>query len=210
MECRPALERWKLEQALLSALTLPRIAHETDDVFIGRAREDSKQQAIKAAATGTRIHTAIQRSYEGETVEPAAMVYVDCVRAYLLKTFGDLEWQAERTFAHELGYGGKADLKASGVILDVKCKDFGEEDLVSGKLAWPEQCMQLVAYSHGFEMSYPEHINLFVSTREPGLIHAHSWTVEECEEGWEAFLCLLKLWQIRRGYASSFVREKAA
>jgi hypothetical protein len=206
MEHRPQLERWKIEQAILAAVTLPRKPRETDDEFVVRALEDSKKQARKAADTGTRIHTAIQHFYEGETVEPAAAVYVEAVDVYLRKSFGDIKWQAESTFAHELGYGGKCDLRSDRVIIDFKCKDFTDTE----KLAWPEQCMQLVSYGRGFGMLFPEHVNIFVSTREPGLIYGHYWTQRECEDGWEAFQCLLRLWQIRRGYMSAFKREMAA
>jgi hypothetical protein len=206
MEHKPQLEKWKIDQALMAAVTLPRYPHETDDAFIVRAKEDSKQQARKAADRGTRIHTAIQRSFEGEAVEPACMVYVDAVKDYLRKSFGECEWQAEGTFAHELGYGGKCDLRSERIIIDFKCKDFTETE----KLAWPEQCMQLVSYGRGFGMLFPEHVNLFVSTREPGLVHGHYWTQRECEDGWDAFQCLLRLWQIRRGYMSAFTREKVA
>jgi hypothetical protein len=34
----------------------------------------------------------------------------------LLKEFGDLQWTAERAFAHEAGFGGKVDLFAPGVV----------------------------------------------------------------------------------------------
>src|SRR5690606_19485277 len=45
MEHKPALERWKIEQALMAALTLPRQPNEPDDAFLERAREDSQEQA---------------------------------------------------------------------------------------------------------------------------------------------------------------------
>src|SRR6185437_12337702 len=49
MEHKPQLERWKIDQALMAAITLPRLPDESDDAFISRAREDSGEQARKAA-----------------------------------------------------------------------------------------------------------------------------------------------------------------
>src|SRR6185312_7564024 len=56
MEHKPMLVNWQIEQALMAALTLPRLPDESDDAFIDRAREDSKMQARKAADRGTAIH----------------------------------------------------------------------------------------------------------------------------------------------------------
>lgn len=56
---KPALINWMIDQALMAALTLPRNEGESLDDFIGRAKEDSKQQAINAAARGTEIHNAL-------------------------------------------------------------------------------------------------------------------------------------------------------
>src|SRR5690348_3246640 len=59
MEYKPALERWKIEQALMAALTLPRLDGEDDGAFLTRAREDAQEQSRKAADRGTAIHAAI-------------------------------------------------------------------------------------------------------------------------------------------------------
>lgn len=209
MEYKPMLERWKIEQALMAALTLPRLPDETDDAFIARAREDSQEQARRAAERGTRIHAAIQGFYEGLAVETEFQPYVDAVRAYLAQRFGEVGWKAEDSFAHELGFGGKADLRNDSVIIDFKCKDFGE-DKEGLALAFPEHCMQLTAYAQGFGTIQADHVNIFVSTRIPGLIRVREWDPGERSTAWEAFKCLLRLWQLRKNYVSSFSREKAA
>jgi len=212
MEHKPQLERWKIDQALMAAITLPRLPNESDDSFISRAREDSGEQARRAADRGTLIHAAIQGFFEGTPAALEMLPYVAPVRKWVRERFGHDGWVAERSFAHPLGYGGKSDLTNQThieVVIDFKCKDFDETRTVK-ELAWPEQCMQLAAYAHGFGMIQPNCVNIFVSTRKPGLIQVREWDNSEIAESWEAFQCLLRLWQIRRNYNSAFRRVEAA
>lgn len=211
MEYKPALERWKIEQALMSAITLPRSPDEDDGAFLARAREDSQEQARRAAELGTGIHTVIQGYFEGQECDHESLCFVEPVVAWLKQRYGLGHWQAEQSFAHPLGYGGKCDLQSLQVpaIIDFKCKDFGPEKSADD-LAWPEHAMQLVAYAHGFDVPKAECLNIFVSTRVPGLIRVREWDAEECGPAWEAFQCLLKLWQIRRKYYCGFTMEQAA
>ena len=43
---KPGLENWKIDQALLSALTLPRQEGESLDDFMRRAKQDAKEQGV--------------------------------------------------------------------------------------------------------------------------------------------------------------------
>jgi len=201
MEAKPMLEAWKISQALMSALTLPRLPGESDDAFIERARTDSKEQARKAAERGTQLHAAIQGSFDGAPTAAEDIPYVEGVRAWIGQRYGLAGWTAECSFAHPHGYGGKSDLHhlKIPVVLDIKCKDFGE-DKRAKDLAWPEHCMQLAAYREGHGIPKADCANVFVSTRVPGLVVVREWDDEELADGWAAFQCLLKLWQIRKDY----------
>jgi hypothetical protein len=211
MEAKPQLERWKVEQALMAALTLPRKEGETDSDFMTRAREDSWEQARKAAERGTWIHAAIQGYFEGKPVPVQDLPFVLPVRDWLYGNFGTEYWVAERSFAHPLGYGGKIDLSNAvyRATIDLKCKDFSA-DKTEDDLAWPEMCMQLTSYSHGISVADATKINIFVSTSVPGLIRTKVWTLDEERTAWEAFKCLLRLWQLRKNYDSSFATEQVA
>ena len=55
------LEKYKINQAILCALTLPRIQGETEDDFIERVKIDMKQHARQAAILGSVIHKLIER-----------------------------------------------------------------------------------------------------------------------------------------------------
>lgn len=211
LEAKPQLERWKIDQALMAALTLPRKDGETDSDFMARAREDSWEQARKAAERGTWIHAALQGYFEDKPVPALDVPFVYPARDWLFEKFGHEHWVSERSFAHQLGYGGKIDISNAvyRVVGDFKCKDFGE-DKEAEDLAWPEMCMQLTAYSHGLGMPDAIKVNLFVSARVPGLIRFKVWTVDEERTAWEAFKCLLRLWQLRKNYDSSFSTEQVA
>ena len=66
---KPALENWKIDQALMAALTLPREENESLDDFMKRAKSDSKEQAIQAAQRGTEIHAIDLYSSNGIVVD---------------------------------------------------------------------------------------------------------------------------------------------
>jgi len=201
---KPGLERWKIEQALHAAITLPRRGGETETEFATRALEDSKEQGRKAAALGTLIHEQIERSFTG-SYDLDFAEYVIPVRNWLREQFGDVQWSAERSFAHPRGYGGKVDLHSHEVpcVIDFKTKDFGDPDDVK---AWDEQGVQLAAYATGLGLKrngekWPERWNLFVSTRTPGLIKPVLWEADSFDRHWTMFCCLLDFWQADKGYA---------
>lgn len=207
MEAKPALTRWKVEQALMSAITLPRQPGETDDSFKRRALEDSEAQAAKARDKGVAIHASIQGYFEGRALseEHEHIPHIEAVTDWIEQRFGAVcEFHSEKSFGHSAGYGGKADiLHPRGIVLDVKCKEFGP-DKTAKEMAYPEHVMQLAAYADGFGFAKPDCANIFVSTLVPGLIQVREWDDDEIEKGREAFQLLLRLWQIRRDYYPAF------
>lgn len=209
MEAKPMLERWKIEQAIMAALTLSRLPNESEDAFMVRVREDSQAQAKKAAARGTEIHALIQGAFENRPYPLECAPFVEPLRKYVSERYGLHDWQAERSFAHYLGYGGKSDLANKQVVIDIKCKEF-DETKSAEQLAYPEHCMQLVAYAQGLDIPRPECLNIFVSTLIPGLIRVRQWEEWEMADGREAFSLLLRLWKIRRQYDGAFKLEEVA
>lgn len=209
----PALERWKTEQVLLSALTLPRIEGETMDALKQRIQEDAQQQAEKAREKGTAIHAAIQGVLEGEPVDESFKPYTQAAYGALLEWSGmpHMAWTAEKSFACQFGFGGKADLYSLVAVADVKTKEFTSADLAAKKqLAWDDHCIQLAAYRNGFGLTKARCANVFVSVNEPGLAVVHEWKEEELERGWRMFLALLQYWQAKNKYNSSWMAERVA
>lgn len=187
----PGLERWKMTQAVLSALTHPGLTGTDEDIAL--ILKDASEQGRKAAERGTAIHAAIQGAYEGKPVDSDMEPFVRAAMGQV----GPGEWTAEKSFAHEMGFGGKVDLAGASRVIDFKTKEFGPEDKVKG---WPEQAMQLAAYRVGLGIPEAPCANVFVSVTHPGLAVTYEWDEEELRKGWDKFRCLLEYWQIDKKY----------
>jgi hypothetical protein len=200
---RPALEAWKVRQAILSALTLPRLPEENLDAFSERAMQDSKEQARRAAAAGTEIHAAIDSAVTHGWFDPVFTYQVSPVLSWLQLQFPGVVWEAERSFACDMGYGGKIDLysRRPPIVIDFKTKFFGADDDVQG---YDDQGIQLAAYAHGIGLGVeetPQRWNLFISTKVPSLIVPWQWDAESYARHLEMFRHLLAYWQADKRYA---------
>lgn len=192
----PGLERWKQNNLLMAALTLPKIEGETLDAYAARCIQDAQEQSKAAMQKGTEIHGAIECAYEGRDYPQEYLVHAEGTIMAMEGYFGTQEWLAERSFASELGFGGKLDLHASEIVIDFKTKEFGEDHKT---LAWEEQSMQLAAYRVGLKMPEARCANIFISTSVPGLVVVHEWTKEDLEKGWKMFNALLQYWYAKTG-----------
>ena len=192
----PGLEAWKLNQMLLAALTLPRIENEPEEEFVQRIVKDSKEHAKMAAERGSAVHSAIESMYSGVMHSEYAEHQAGCYRAIELE-YGITEFQPEKAFAHELGFGGKVDLfsrEGNGVVLDVKSKEFSDPTKVQG---FDEHMMQLAAYRMGLDLPDARCANVFVSVTVPGLVVVKEWSQEDLARGWAMFHSLLNYWQAK-------------
>ena len=193
---KPGLERWKAEQLLMAALTLPRLPAEDEKSWIDRVWEDSIQQAVKAAKRGTEIHGAIEAHFTGSQYPEHFKPFVDsAIKA--LQPLGSQEYFPEKSFASSLGYGGKVDLHAHAYVLDFKTKD-GD---LAGVKCYDEHFMQLAAYAHGLGRSKARCGIVFVSRDLPGISILRMHSEEETAHGWEMFRALLVYWQQANKYA---------
>ena len=196
---KPALLAWLQQQVLLAALTLPRRPDEPEKEYIDRIINDSKEQGRSAADAGTDIHASIQGFYEGGQVTKHQEHVDGCTKA-IENVFGEHKWVSERSFAHELGFGGKCDLftpDGDGIVVDVKTKEFTDPDKIGG---YDEHLMQLSAYRVGLGLPNARCANVFVSRNVLGLAVVKEWSLDELNEGWEMFCHLLAFWQIKNSH----------
>lgn len=203
---KPGLEQWKLEQMLLSAMTLPQRPDEPEKAYIARIVADSKETGKQAAEKGTRIHESIESWFEGKKDVPhkdIAMAFEESVFNHF-KTHPMQSWLTERSFASSLGFGGKVDLYTEpdqyapvGIVLDAKTKDFGPDDKVE---AYDENLLQLAAYRHGLHLPHARCANVFCSRTHPGLVKVVEWSEEDLTKGWEMFQCLLRFWKLKNSF----------
>jgi hypothetical protein len=186
----PALENWKVDQGILAALTLPRMPNEPEAEWLKRVKQDSQEQAKKAAARGTEIHGAIERHFRGQPPDPALFPWVKAAVAELDKLGGG--WNSERSFAHPLGYGGKTDLWSFQWVIDFK----GKEGELPDKL-YDEHEMQLAAYRRGVGVVNARCGILFFARDRPEVKFVESFNLFS---GLAMFDSLLAYWQAKTGY----------
>lgn len=190
---KPALTAWLQQQVLLAALTLPKKDDEAEAAYIERIMHDSKQQGRDAADRGTDIHAAIQGFYEG-IKESRFPHHVSACDEAIRTHFGEHIWGCEKSFAHEMGFGGKCDMYTEGIVVDIKTKDFDSKDKITG---YDEHLMQLSAYRVGLGMPTARCANVFVSRTNPDLAVVYEWHAEDLDRGWDMFCALLRFWQLK-------------
>lgn len=204
---KPALEIWKTNQAILSALTWPNLEDALREFSTAEVlqmiRRDSQQQVKDAAARGTAVHDAIEAAYKGLAWLEIHRATVDAVVGLIYEHCGDQPWEAEKWFAHPLGFGGKIDLISDEWVIDFKTKDGDAND----HKMYDEQLMQLVAYDVGL---IPDPVlgptrrkaNVIVSRDIPGSVQFWEWPDDGDEQRrqWEMFKTLLRFWQLKNRY----------
>ena len=194
----PALERWKIQQGIMAALTLTREPDESDEAFLARVMRDSQEQGKQAAERGTEIHAAIQGYYEGLLPPDEMHPFVKGVKDQVSGVFGEQDWKAEASFSHPIGFGGKVDLHCPAFVIDFKGKDFGPDDKLE---AYDEHAMQLAAYRHGLNLPTASAGIVYCSRNNPGLARVCPVSQEALERGWSMFMALFAYWCAKNKYA---------
>lgn len=145
---KPALDIYKQNQILQSALTLPRIDGEDLDSFALRVELDSDQHRQSSADLGTRIHAAIAGSLQGQPVSEEMFPYLAGWITWrnLTKGFKIISTEAQ-VGSEKLGYAGTLDLSAR-IDSHIGIYDFKSQDVKDGTPKfYPEWAMQLAAYA---------------------------------------------------------------
>lgn len=195
----PGLERWKFEQGVLAALTLPRVDGEDHESLLARIRADADAQGKKAREDGTKIHAAIQGHFEGEVPHEDYWPYVRGVKERIEANFPGCMWISEKPCAHESGYGTKADLCSANVVIDFKGSEFTEDEAAKLK-TWDEHHMQLAATRLALDKRNADCAICYVSRTVPGLARIIRVDEPELEQGWQMFSALLSYWQAKNRY----------
>lgn len=200
----PALENWKSQQLLLSALTLPRGKFETADDFMGRVKVDSGKHAKEAAEVGSLIHADIERGFNHERMGKYAKSFF-AVTEILDEHFPNEEWISEGSFCCRSGYGGSIDLHSkNGIFIDFKTKEN-----IKGKkpkdMVFDSHGMQLSAYSFGVGRISPvTRANIFIDRDDPSYACIHLWDKESHYRHLTMFQSLLQYWQLSKKYKPEF------
>jgi len=204
IKAKPQLQNWIVRQAVMSALTLPRLDGESDDAFLSRVEQDRQAQARAAAEEGTRIHAAIEMHLLGQPYDAAYTAHVRGTMDALAGIDSGAVWRPEKAFASFMGYGGKVDLHSAGtarhpdgIVLDFKTKDFSDGDKLK---PYDEWAVQLAAYAYGLELERADRYSVVVSRDNPGLVWVHAWGRDSMDNHWRQFAHMLELWKLDRRY----------
>jgi hypothetical protein len=206
---KPGLDAWKIEQGIMAALTLPRQADESLDVFARRVVTDMGEQVEKAADFGSAIHNACEVYALNKQVptDPALLGFFEPWRQWFdenVERIGCIE----QVFVHpEYGYAGRVDmvalLKGLGwAVVDFKTQKVKRSAKGEPKPAfyetWP---LQLAAYRQAVLVSGAKHVTGLVSvvidSAAPGPVHVKQWTDVDY---FGSFVAALALWKYVKGY----------
>jgi len=200
---KPQLDRWKINKAVVAALSTDRDEDEPDDRYYQRIVERSKEEVSEAADLGTRIHDGIEASFEGKPVADNIKCYVEPTMEYIdgLK-LTDIVME-KSVVCQRYGYAGRVDLMAkygdSNIVIDFKTRKTKEGEKV---LPYDFQAMQIAAYAYAAfgDLTKTYGANVYISTTEPGRIETASYNPEQLliEQG--AFLDMTSLWRYIKNY----------
>lgn len=201
---KDALVQWKLENAVLSALTLPRAPGESLDSFAVRVAEDAKSRVGTAAEFGTAFHAGAERVARNPLDLDSREPLYEWLKVYREWFAGRCERVVftERVLVSErYGYAGTADLcmvhKEHGLVLvDLKTQGVQEKRLPRIYGSW---LYQLAAY-RGVLGAPCRLMNLVVNSRVPEPPVEHVWNEEESGAGWEVFQAAHLIWRNEKGY----------
>lgn len=205
---KPQLTSWKINQAVLASLRVPKEPSESEEYWAQRVRALADAPVEDAADRGTEIHDALERAVAGEAWDEAACgVYVRPVLAFIRREGFVVFGREERLVNAAHGFAGTADLLFGrgdrNGILDYKTKKTKPGEKV---LAYDEHRLQLAAYAatrYG-EACLPRLLayNVFISTTEPGRVEIVQH--EHVGVHWLAFKMLAGLWRYLRNYDPRF------
>ena len=109
---KPELVEWKMTQAVLAALTLPRMDGEDLGVFAKRVVEDAQSQVKGAAEFGSAFHAGAEQVAKTLEVDPAGpyAAWLNLHRDWFQANCVRVVWTERVLVNTELGYAGTADL----------------------------------------------------------------------------------------------------
>ena len=204
---KPELVEWKMTQAVLAALTLPRRPGESEDDFAKRVVEDAQSRVKTAADFGSAFHAGAEHVAETLEVDPAGpyAAWLGLHRDWYQANCVRMVWTERVLVNPEFGYAGTADLLVEHqqhglTLVDYKTQSFSAKATEDGgREAWrprryPSWCQQLAAYRRaiGKPMAC---MNVIVNSAEPSAPVEHLWTEDELRAGWESFEAALVIWR---------------
>lgn len=218
---KPGLESWKLEQAIMASLTLPRKKDEPTEDFAKRVVEDMESEASSAADTGKQIHAAIEHFAKTGELSPdfrTVARHVVAFRRWLRET--DARILASEKVVVAEGYAGTADLLLEipgigTVLADIKSQHVKDDKKGQPKPKFYEEwCYQMSAYAEAMEhqemMTIDAVASLVMDKNQPGRYFSKIWSDQDRSKALAAFSSAFRIWTIQKNYDPSDSADAAA
>lgn len=203
---KQGLMNWKEEQAILSALSLPRNDGEADSDFAKRVVLDSRKEVEAAALRGTHIHSLAEIIINGE--EPGELV-----KGYEPHFESLKEWHKDVTKVHASesvmvneaeGYAGRVDLicdiNGEIEVVDFKTRKFKKDAKgISKASGYETDLLQLSAYAYAFTDEGMACRNILIDPIT-GQLQDIKYTAEQVAQAFEAFTSICKVWRWLKKY----------
>jgi hypothetical protein len=200
------LDAWKLEQAILAALTLPRVAAEPLDVYARRVVTDMDAQVNAAAELGRRVHGACEAYARAGTVpeDPELAALWQPWREWFDANVIETRRVEAVVVSHEHGYGGTIDLECrlqglGWAVVDFKTQRVKTDSRGNARAnlyeTWP---LQLAAYRQTLEERGHELVSVVIDVARPRPVVVQVW--ERTPLHWENFAAAAALWRYVKGY----------
>jgi len=197
------LVSWRIEQAIMSALTLPKEENETLEDYARRVVKDSKESTTKAAEHGTRMHEQAENILMGRAVckDEDLQPYIATFRKWSEENVEKTHW-CERSLVGA-GYAGRCDayvrLKGIGdAIIDLKNRKVNKK--YNTPPFYPHDGQQLWAYRNASENPKCACVSVVLASNDPEYIEHHQWDEDELYQAGIAFCAMQKVWAWVKGY----------
>jgi hypothetical protein len=200
---KPELIEWKMTQAVLAALTLPRCEGEDLGVFAKRVVEDAQSQVRNAADFGSAFHAGAEHIVKTLEVDPTGPYapWLKFHRDWFQANCVRMVWTERVLVNTELGYAGTADLLTEHQRHGLTLVDYKTQGVKPGNQprAYGSWCQQLAAYQRAVGKPVTC-LSVIVNSTEPSELVEHVWSEDELRAGLESFEAALVIWRNEKGY----------
>jgi len=198
---KPQLTSWKIEQAIMSSLTLPKEENETLETYARRVVKDSKESTTKAAEHGTLMHEQAENILMGRdtTKDPILQPYIATFKKWAEENVEKTYW-CEKALVGA-GYAGRCDayVKLRGVgdaIVDLKNRKVNPKY----EPFYDTDCAQIFAYLSASENPKAAGVSIVLASNDPSKIITKVWDKDELYQAGIAFCAMQKVWAWVKGY----------
>jgi hypothetical protein len=198
---KPQLTSWKIEQAIMASLTLPKEEDETLETYARRVVKDSKESTTKAAEHGTKMHTEMENILLGRacSTDEVLKPYIETFKKWADENVEKTYW-CEKALVGA-GYAGRCDayVKLKGIgdaIIDLKNRKVNPKY----EPFYDTDCAQLWAYRAAAENPQCACVSVVLASNDPSSLKTKTWEDDELYQAGIAFCAMQKVWAWVKGY----------